>query len=249
MFFAAKHPLRVLMYHRVSAQGMADPMTVPVNTLETQLHYLQQEGYHAILLSELVNYIQQGTPLPEKPVLISFDDGYRDNFTAAYPVFEKYGIKANIFLVPAFLQQPSPGPKGETSAYLHLKDIHDMDARLVEYGLHSFDHKNYKTLTDTAIETDLRDCKSALTGMGVPFQPCLAFPYGAYPKKNAARRRQFLETLAGNRIVAAFRIGNRLNALPLSNPLLIQRLDIQGGYDLKKFIQLLRKGKTLFGNL
>lgn len=233
------------MYHRVSSSGKADFLTIPVNNLEAQLHYLKQEGYSSILLSELVNYIQQGTPLPEKPVLISFDDGYRDNFTAGYPVLEKYGMKANIFLVPAFLQQRTPA---EESTYLYLQDIHAMSPHLVEYGLHSFDHKSYKTLPAAAIEADLRLCKAALTNMGVPFQPCLAFPYGAYPKGNLVKQ-QFLKALAASNIVAAFRIGNRLNAIPLSNPLLIQRLDIRGDDNFQQFTRLLRRGKNLFEKL
>jgi peptidoglycan/xylan/chitin deacetylase (PgdA/CDA1 family) len=233
------------MYHKISAHGIADPLTVPVNHLEAQLHYLKQEGYTTILLSDLVKYIRQGTPLTEKPVLITFDDGYRDNFTAAYPLFEKYSLKANIFLVPTFLQQST----ADASEYLSLQNIEAMAPGLVEYGMHSFDHKSYKTLSGSEIETDLRQCSAMLTRMGINFQPCLAFPYGAYPKKNAEERRQFLEILAAGGVVAAFRIGNRLNSLPLRNPLLIQRLDIQGNNNFKKFTQLLSSGKTLFGYL
>lgn len=247
MDFAAPHPLRVLMYHKVCAQGNADPLTVPVKSLDEHLHYLKQEGYSSIRLSDLVNHILVGTPLPEKPVLISFDDGYRDNFTTAYPLFEKYGMKANIFLVPTFLQQEVSRGTKETATYLSLEDIHAMSPDLVEYGLHSFDHKSYKILDNVAIGADLVQCKNALSAMGITFQPCLAFPYGAYPKKDVVKLRQFLITLANNQIVAAFRIGNRLNSLPLRHPLLIQRLDIQGRNNFKKFTRLLRKGKTLFG--
>ncbi|WP_315817158.1 polysaccharide deacetylase family protein [Paraflavitalea speifideaquila] len=235
------------MYHKVCANGTADLLTVPANVLESQLHYLQQEGYQTILLSELVNHIRLGSPLPEKPVLITFDDGYRDNFTTAYPIFEKFGMKTNIFLVPAFLQEAVGKGTMGTSPYLWLEDIEAMDPGLVEYGLHSFDHKSYKTLPNKAVEADLHQCKTALSAMGIPFQPCLAFPYGAYPKKNAMKHLEFQKSLAACNIVAAFRIGNRLNALPLNNPLLIQRLDIQGGNNFKKFTRLLRKGKTLFG--
>lgn len=247
MDFAASHPLRVLMYHKICAHGNVDPLTVPANSLEAHLHYLKEEGYTCIGLSDLVNHILAGTPLPEKPVLISFDDGYRDNFTTGYPLFEKYNTKANIFLVPAFLQQEHIREDKEASTYLRLEDIQAMSPALVEYGLHSFDHKNYKTLDNAAIGADLLQCRNALSAMGVPFQPCLAFPYGAYPKKEQVKLRQFLTTLVNSQIVAAFRIGNRLNPLPLRHPLLIQRLDIQGRNNFKKFTRLLRKGKTLFG--
>jgi peptidoglycan/xylan/chitin deacetylase (PgdA/CDA1 family) len=235
------------MYHKVCANGTADMLTVPANVLESQLYYLQQEGYHTILLSELVSHIRQGSPLPEKPVLISFDDGYRDNYTTAYPIFERFGMKANIFLVPAYLQEAANKETRSASPYLRLEDLEAMDPGLVEYGLHSYDHKSYKTLTNAEVEADVRQCRTALEAMGITCQPCLAFPYGAYPKKDAVKLLQFQKTLAACNIIAAFRIGNRLNALPLTNPLIIQRLDIQGGNNFKKFTRLLRKGKTLFG--
>jgi hypothetical protein len=79
--------------------------------------------------------------------------------------------------------------------------------------------------------------------LNIPFQPCLAFPYGAYPKWSLIRRWDFFNTLAVNRIELAFRIGNRLNRLPLYNPLLIQRLDIRGDEPFQRFVHLVKNGK------
>ncbi len=224
------------MYHQISADGSADALTVPVQEFTRQLHYLRQEGYTAILLSELVSHIKKGTALPVKPVLISFDDGYRDNFTNAYPVLEQLRMKANIFLVPTFLNKAS---------YLSIEDIRTMDPALVEYGLHSYDHQSYKALNAEAVRNDLVQCAVSLDLQGIPFQPCVAFPYGAYPRKGEAVR-EFLDVLAGERIAAAFRIGNRLNAFPLRNPLLIQRLDVRGNNNFSQFTRLVRKGKSWF---
>lgn len=214
-------------------------MTVPLQDLKKQLCYLQQQGYTSILLSDLVGHIRKGTALPDKPVLITFDDGYLDNFTNAYPLFVQLGMKANIFLVPAFLGSES---------YLSIAEIRMMDPAVVEYGLHSYDHKSYKTLGPDEIRHDLVQCVNALIRKGVAFQPCLAFPYGAYPKKGTAAAA-FAEALAAENIVAAFRIGNRLNPLPLRNSLLIQRLDIHGRNNFKKFTRLLNHGKRWFGYL
>lgn len=211
-------------------------LTVPVRDLTWQLEHLRQEGYTTILLSELVNHLRQGTSLPEKPLLITFDDGYLDNFTNAYPVFRQMNMKANIFLVPTYL---------DTDTYLGIKDIEAMDPSLIEFGLHSFSHRSYKELSADDIRADLESCKKLLSEKGVTFQPCLAFPYGAYPKKGPASQH-FFDALTGSQLVAAFRIGNRLNALPLKQPLLIQRLDVRGGITTKKFTRLVRKGKSLF---
>jgi peptidoglycan/xylan/chitin deacetylase (PgdA/CDA1 family) len=224
--------LLVLMYHRVSADGSGDALTIPVTDLATQFQYLQQQGYAPVLLSDLVAYIQSGTPLPPKPVLITFDDGYRDNYTLLYPLLKLYAMKANIFLVASFIQRE---PDVGTDTYLRVTDIQAMDAAYVEFGLHSYDHRNYKNLLPAELANDIALSKILLSTLGITFQPCVAFPYGAYPKRNLLRQRRFFGILAQNNIVAAFRIGNRINPLPLREPLLIQRFDIRGDAPFQKF--------------
>jgi peptidoglycan/xylan/chitin deacetylase (PgdA/CDA1 family) len=223
------------MYHKVSADGNCDYLTIRSTDLEEQFHYLQQQGYTAVLLSDMVQYVRHAKPLPPRPVLITFDDGYRDNYTIMYPLLKKYGMKAGIFLVPAFLQTGIE--------YLQLKDLDAMDPKLVEYGLHSYDHKSYKTLTPRELEQDILRARELLQRLSIPFQPCLAFPYGAYPKWSLLRRQKFFNTLAANKVELAFRIGNRLNRLPLRNPLLIQRLDIRGDEPFQRFVHLVKYGK------
>lgn len=244
--FRTRPSLCVLMYHKVSDNGYKDYLTIPVNQLEAQFNYLLKEGYSPILLSELINYVRSGKPLPPKPVVITFDDGYRDNYTVMYPLLEKYGIKANIFLVPAFLQQEHKPEDSGGGQYLQLSDINAMNKQLVEFGLHSYNHKSYKTLTAEEADKDIVESKAALITMNIPFQPCLAYPYGAFPKRNRVKLRKMFNTLAANNIPLAFRIGNRLNNVPLKNPLLIQRLDIRGDESFEKFVKLVKKGKNRF---
>lgn len=234
--------LRVLLYHKVSNNGQRDYLTVTQEDLDRQFRFLVQQGYTPLLLSDLVKHVRSKTTLPAKPVLITFDDGYRDNYTTMYPVLKKYGLKANIFLVPAFIEQ------GQTTAdtYLTPGDLQAMDAGLVEYGLHTYDHKNYKQLTLPEIAEDLEKCRGYLQQKKIAYQDCLAYPYGSFPKRNPVKRRRFLQTLAKNRIVLAFRIGNRLNAIPLSRSLVIQRLDIRGDESFEVFKRKLQKGKSLF---
>jgi peptidoglycan/xylan/chitin deacetylase (PgdA/CDA1 family) len=241
-----KNPLRVLMYHKVSDNGHKDGLTVTSSDLDEQFRFLKQQGYTSILLSDLTNYVLYGTHLPPKPVLITFDDGYRDNYTIMYPILLKHGLKANIFLVPAFLQTTPDGTSADGETYLQVSDLHAMDPGKVEYGLHSYDHKNYKQLSEEEIAQDIKKTREFLTGWKIPFQQCLAFPYGSYPKRNAAARNKFLNTLSANNITLAFRIGNRLNPLPISQSLLIQRLDIRGDEPAAKFERKLRKGKAWF---
>lgn len=239
-FFGPAMPqLPVLMYHKVSDDGSKDYLTIPSEMLERQFHYLQRHGFTPILLSQLVDFVKRRKPLPDNPILITFDDGYRNNYTVMYPLLKKYGMKANIFLVPTLFQD-SNGVIDE-NGYLCPEDILTMDGKSVEFGLHSYDHSNYKNLSLKELDADLTKNKQSLQALGIRYQPCLAFPYGAYPKRNFFKLHYFFETLALNNIDIAFRIGNRVNRLPLSNPLLIQRLDIKGDMSFIQFAAKLQK--------
>lgn len=234
--------LRVLMYHKVSGNGTQDFLTVTAEQLSDQWKYLKSEGYSPILFSDLVKFVRMGTPLPPRPILLTFDDGYKDNFEVMYPILQHLDMKANIFLVPSYLDQQRTTADG---TYLDLSEIKKMNPALVEYGLHSYDHKSYKKLSAAEISEDIRKTADWLRAEGISFQPCLAFPYGAYPKKNPVKHKTFIETLNLSGMVLAFRIGNRLNAMPLKKPLLVQRLDIRGDDSFEDFVKLVKKGKAL----
>jgi peptidoglycan/xylan/chitin deacetylase (PgdA/CDA1 family) len=219
------------MYHKVSGNNNKDFLTVSLQQLEEQFIYLQQQGYNPILLSDLVAFVQHNKPLPAHPLLITFDDGYRDNYEVMYPLLLKYGMKAVIFLVPSFLGQQE---------HLCVADILAMNPQQVEFGLHSVDHKSYKTLSPEKLAEDIAETKALLRNQGISFQPGLAFPYGAYPKQNLRKRKKFFDVLRQQELVVAFRIGNRFNSLPLHNPLLVQRLDIRGDDPPEKFRKRLK---------
>ncbi|MEO6733455.1 MAG: polysaccharide deacetylase family protein [Ferruginibacter sp.] len=233
--------LTVLMYHKISVNSGNDRLTVPALMLERQFHYLNKAGYTPILLSQLSDFLIHKKQLPLKPVLITFDDGYHDNFAILYPLVLQYGMKANIFLVATFIECPENKVRQSTGQYLSSRDIKSMDPSIVEFGLHSYNHRNYNELSILELNEDIIQTKSLLEKLGIPFQSSLAFPYGAYPKKSCEKTTSFFKTLSSNNILTAFRIGNRLNRLPLKNRFLIQRLDIRGDMSFKKFTRLLKK--------
>jgi peptidoglycan/xylan/chitin deacetylase (PgdA/CDA1 family) len=230
--------LRVLMYHGVSGDGRREGRTVDCGQLEEHFRYLRAQRFSTIGLSELVAFQDQGRALPDNPVLITFDDGFLNNYKIAYPLAEKFGVKINFFLVPAFILagsyrgQPCLGPE----------EINKMDPAIVEYGLHSFDHRNYACMTPLGVEQDLDRCLSTMDVMGVPYQPCLAYPYGAFPRRNGHDRGQLFNVLEKHGIRLAFGIGNRLNRLPLPEPFLVQRLEIRGDESFRSFRRCLAYG-------
>lgn len=235
--------LRVLMYHGVSGEGRRDALTVDSGQLSAHFQYLRSNGYHTILLSDLIAYYEHKRPLPPKPVLITFDDGFLNNYQIACPLAEKYQVKINFFVVPAFIKS---GIYRE-EACMQVADLHRLDGALVEIGLHSYAHSSYAALIPSRIEEDLECCRTSLTTMGLSYQPCLAYPYGAYPRRKGYDQTRLFEILEEKGIRLAFRIGNRLNRLPLRNRFLIQRLDIRGDEPFLLFRLSLAFGRKLFG--
>ena len=88
----------ILMYHHLSEDVTNSEMVSP-EQFEAQIRALSEAGYTGVSFDELQGYVLRGEPLPEKPVVITFDDGYLSNYTLAYPILQKYGMKATIFAI------------------------------------------------------------------------------------------------------------------------------------------------------
>lgn len=91
----------ILMYHHVVEEVTdgSDAMAVSQEALDRQLRLLAEEGFHAVTAQELIDYVYHGGSLPEKPVFITFDDGYYSNYSLACPLLEKYGLNATVFSI------------------------------------------------------------------------------------------------------------------------------------------------------
>jgi hypothetical protein len=237
--------LPVLMYHKVIDAGFPDDLTITTQELERQFRHLNKKKYTPIFLSDLLSHLYENKQLPSKPVLLTFDDGYKNNYTYLYPLLKKYSLKASIFLVAGFIE--SSGDSGQCkNEYLHVNDISNMSNEVVQFGLHSYDHKSYNDLTISQIEEDIRSCRVRLKSLHIPYQPCLAYTYGAFPRKDTKKRSQMFRTMQANGIQCAFRIGNRVNKIPVKDKFLLQRIDIRGDESLARFKLILVTGKKIF---
>ena len=94
--------LPVLMYHKIGRPPRGSRLAklwVSPDRFRWQLRYLERHGYTAVTFSDLVADLRGSRTLPDKPVLITFDDGYQDNYHSAYPILRELDMKANVFLV------------------------------------------------------------------------------------------------------------------------------------------------------
>jgi peptidoglycan/xylan/chitin deacetylase (PgdA/CDA1 family) len=103
----------ILMYHHAStppadADIYRTDLSVPPARLAAQLDRIAAEGYTTISLYDLAAFLTQGVPLPDKPVIITFDDGYRDNFTNAFPLLKARNMTATFFVVTDFIDEQRP---------------------------------------------------------------------------------------------------------------------------------------------
>lgn len=130
------------MYHYVSAPPAdADvyrrDLSVTPAQFESHLKYLASAGYHTITLDDLLYALAQGRSLPLKPVILTFDDGYEDNYTNAFPLLHKYRMVGHFFIITDFVNQ-------ERSGYMTWPQIEEMSAAGQRFGSHSRDHPDLR---------------------------------------------------------------------------------------------------------
>lgn len=233
--------LPVLMYHQLHPTRR-DALTVTPEQFESQLQFLQSAGYQPITCRQVIDHLDRGTPLPERCVLLTFDDGYVNNLELAYPLLARYGFKATIFLPVGLLGQTNRWDGG-SEPLLSAEQLAGLDPLVIELGLHSFSHENYQQKTPAEIGADARRCLEALADQGLPCTPALAYPYGKYPRERSTKAATERELTAAG-VGCALRIGNRINRLPLSRRYELQRINVKGTDTPWEFRTKVRKGRV-----
>jgi peptidoglycan/xylan/chitin deacetylase (PgdA/CDA1 family) len=144
--------LRVLMYHKVNDLP-GNPLSMPVALFEEQMAQLRDLGYTVVDLEAVLEHYATGTPLPERPVLITFDDGYRDNLAHAAPVLERYRYPAVIFVPIGYLDDPRPLPheerlamRGLINGTLDWGELRELEAAGVRVESHGISHRPLASL-------------------------------------------------------------------------------------------------------
>lgn len=140
------------MYHSVSETETN--LAVPLNTFEEQMRFIHERGFRTVFASEVPELLVKGGV--RDCICITFDDGYRDNYTAAFPVLEKYGIKATIFIVTGSLGGTFNTSDGHTFQLLGEQEISKMArSSLIEFMPHSQTHAEFPQLTVAQMREEL----------------------------------------------------------------------------------------------
>ena len=137
----------ILTYHRF-AENCSTPMCMPTNTFELQMRYLQENGYHVIPAEELLAFLEYRQRLPQKSVLITMDDGYRSVYNIAYPILEKYGFTATLFIYTSFV--------GVSKMAITWKQLKEMQSKGFTIGSHTIYHSDLTQPKEGETELEFR---------------------------------------------------------------------------------------------
>lgn len=175
----------ILLYHDfVATVPDSDPDNFNyINTpqsFEENIKVLLENGYTFISFQELNDAIDGKISLPEKPILINFDDGYYSNYEYVFPILKKYNVKASIFVVTDKI-----GKEVEGKRYLSWEQCKEMqDSGLVDIFSHSKRHVFYDRLPVRMIRDDvIKSYKIIEENLGSKDLKVFAYPYGAYTKE------------------------------------------------------------------
>lgn len=133
--------LPILMYHSVCINDSANSeYIISPDRFEEDMKYLKEHGYETVFIADVINYVKNNGTLPEKPIVLTFDDGFYNNLTNVLPVLSKYRYRANVNIVGEFTDQYNDiAKKSSAYAYLSWKDISTLyGSGLIEIGSHTY---------------------------------------------------------------------------------------------------------------
>ncbi|MFC2728964.1 MAG: polysaccharide deacetylase family protein [Centipeda sp. (in: firmicutes)] len=183
----------ILEYHMVKedAPPKAKPYVVPPEDFAAQLDYLLAEGYTTITPQDYARARKGKQELPEKPIILSFDDGYEDNYRVILPMLEERGMKAVFYVVTNDIGLPG---------YMTWDNLFDMERRGMEIGSHTANHIPLTELPPEKQRDELRLSKLMLEWKGLKTIYSFSYPNGAYDAGIVAmlQEEEYLTAVTGD---------------------------------------------------
>lgn len=166
----------ILTYHwirvnPVPSDQLGFHLSVTPDNLAQQMAFLHYAGVHPITLAEAMSALQTGKPLPSRPVILTFDDGYGDFASRATPILRQYGFVATDYVVSGFIGRP---------AYMTAEQVHEVEAAGMVIGCHTVNHLDLAGIPLSVAATQIKVSHQQLEQLlGHPVLD-FAYPYGAY---------------------------------------------------------------------
>ncbi|MCL1835250.1 MAG: polysaccharide deacetylase family protein [Oscillospiraceae bacterium] len=195
--------LEVILYHNIR-EGRASDNEISPDRFDEHIAALAAAGYNAVTLQDLLDFVERGAPLPDNPILITFDDGYESNYEYAYPILEKHGMRATIFVVGSGIGNAD----GDLAHFGWNEALEMSGSGVIEIGSHSYSMHLYPRPEEPGPETgrdgmgkygaesedeyiaalraDISAFNEAYSRNMGELPAALAFPYGVYTQLTEA---------------------------------------------------------------
>lgn len=176
--------LPILMYHRVVDQlDKPDRYRLCVSTteFENQMRYIRDRRFEVISIEEVATAMEDNIWPWKKPAVITFDDGYMDNYTCAFPILKKYRLKASVMLVTSHIGGTNVWDQDEDADGTPLmghNEIREMARHGISFGSHTLTHRSLQQLDEDGARKEIVDSKSALEELTGSEIPTFCYPYG-----------------------------------------------------------------------
>ena len=173
----------VIQYHKIDKPGAGSLVRggfTPPRRFARQMSHLKRRGLAFYTAGELIESFRANGRFPPDGVALTIDDGFRDNFTNAFPVLKKLGIKATLFIVPSCIGEVSAKALAAGEAprrHLSRAEILEMSQSGIEIGSHTMSHRLFTELSREEIEFEVIEAKRQIENLVQ--QPCKSFAYPA----------------------------------------------------------------------
>jgi peptidoglycan/xylan/chitin deacetylase (PgdA/CDA1 family) len=218
----ARKQVPILCYHQIRDWKATDKKVdkdyiIPPAAFKAHMKMLADSGYHTILPDQLYDYLTKGTPLPSKPIMLTFDDTDKDQFDIARPEMKKYGFKGVFFIMTVSI--------GKVKHYMTAAQIKQLSDEGNAIESHTWNHSDFRKLTtakdwETQLDKPTKKLED-ITGKPVKY---FAFPFGVWNIQN-------LPQLHKRGFKLAFQLSEKRDA---NDPLMTVRRILDSGYWTEK---------------
>ncbi|MBI5300635.1 MAG: polysaccharide deacetylase family protein [Chloroflexi bacterium] len=178
------HRVPMLMYHYVSipppiADVFRFDLSVTPQAFEEQIAYLASNGYRTVHVADVVAHLSNGTVLPAKPIVLTFDDGYADIYESVFPILKKYQMTATFYIIAQFTEDRKAG-------YATWEQLREMANAGNEIGSHSLDHLDLRSRSVTFLNNQMLGSKRLIESRLGIIVKTFAYPAGKYDARTLA---------------------------------------------------------------
>lgn len=216
----------VLAYHLVN--NLNHSLAVSSEEFDQQMKKLQAAGFQTILPDQLIAYLKgEKVDLPEKPLVITFDDGYQDNYTNAFPILQKYGFQGAIMMIADKIDSPG---------YLTSSQIKEMAEAGFLLGGHTKTHRDLTGLTQEQLKEEIAGGKKRVEKASQKDAIAIAYPYGFFDLASC-------QAVQNAGYQGAFTLLTGLNKRGVDNVYLMRRIPVFRYTDFAKLLAILEQNK------